>query len=169
MRTLSSSIRPVSACRRLPYAGFTIMVLSLALFVPGAWAQGSSPSISLNARDTHGLTRLIVAAAAGEADTVKSLLSQGAGIGATVSIQNTGSAALTSWTLTWTFANGLTVASLCNGIESQSGANVTVKNEPYNGTIAAGATYTGMGFNGTWNGTTNAVPISFAVNGTTCQ
>jgi len=33
----------------------------------------------------------------------------------------------------------------------------------------AGATYTGMGFNGTWNGTTNAVPTSFAVNGTTCK
>jgi hypothetical protein len=89
--------------------------------------------------------------------------------GATVSIENTGSAALTSWTLTWTFANGQTVASLWNGIESQSGANVTVKNEPYNGTIAAGTTYTGMGFNGTWNGTTNAVPTSFAVNGTTCN
>jgi len=28
------------------------------------------------------------------------------------------------------------------------GANVTVKNLTYNGTIAAGATYTGVGFNG---------------------
>jgi endoglucanase len=89
--------------------------------------------------------------------------------GATVSIQNTGATALTSWTLTWTFANGQTVASLWNGAETQSGANVTVKNLSYNGTIAAGATYTGMGFNGTWNGTTNAVPTSFAVNGTTCK
>jgi len=89
--------------------------------------------------------------------------------GAAVSIQNTGSTALTSWTLTWTFANGQTVASLWNGAETQSGANVTVKNLSYNGAIAAGATYTGVGFNGTWNGTTNAVPTSFAVNGTTCK
>ncbi len=89
--------------------------------------------------------------------------------GATLSIENTGSTALTAWTLTWTFANGQTVASLWNGIETQSGANVTVTNEPYNGSIAAGATYTGMGFNGTWNGTTNAIPTSFAVNGTTCK
>jgi endoglucanase len=89
--------------------------------------------------------------------------------GATISIQNTGSAAIGSWTLTWTFANGQTVSQLWNGIESQSGANVTVTNEPYNGTIAGGATLTGMGFNGTWNGTTNAVPASFAVNGTTCK
>jgi O-glycosyl hydrolase len=89
--------------------------------------------------------------------------------GAAISIQNTGASAINNWTLTWTFANGQTISSLWNGIESQSGANVTVTNEPYNGTIAAGATLTGIGFNGTWNGSANAVPASFAVNGTTCK
>ena len=88
--------------------------------------------------------------------------------GAAVTIQNTGTTAMTSWTLTWTFANGQTVSSLWNGIETQSGAIVTVKNESYNGSIAAGGSLTGIGFNGTWNGTTNAVPTSFAINGTTC-
>src|ERR1039457_6055253 len=88
--------------------------------------------------------------------------------GAAITIQNTGTTALTSWTLTWTFANGQTVSSLWNGIETQSGANVTVKSEPYNGSIPAGGSLTSIGFNGTWNGTTNAVPTSFAVNGTTC-
>ncbi|MGA3344875.1 MAG: cellulose binding domain-containing protein, partial [Terracidiphilus sp.] len=58
--------------------------------------------------------------------------------GAAITIQNTGTTAWTSWSLTWTFANGQTVASLWNGIETQSGANVTVKNEPYNGSVAAG-------------------------------
>jgi len=88
--------------------------------------------------------------------------------GATITIENTGTTAWTSWSLTWAFANGQKVSQLWNGIETQSGANVTVTNEPYNGSIAAGASYTGVGFNGTWNGTTNAVPTSFAVNGTTC-
>jgi hypothetical protein len=88
--------------------------------------------------------------------------------GAAITIQNTGTTAWTSWSLTWAFANGQTVASLWNGIETQSGANVTVKNEPYNGSVAAGGNVSGVGFNGTWNGTTNAVPTSFAVNGTTC-
>jgi hypothetical protein len=88
--------------------------------------------------------------------------------GAAITIQNTGTTAWTSWSLTWTFANGQTVSSLWNGIETQSGANVTVKNEPYNGSVAAGGTVSGVGFNGTWNGTTNAVPASFAVNGVTC-
>ncbi|MGA2652693.1 MAG: cellulose binding domain-containing protein [Terracidiphilus sp.] len=88
--------------------------------------------------------------------------------GAAITIENTGTTAWTSWTLTWTFANGQSVSQLWNGIETQSGANVTVKNEPYNGSVAAGGSVTGVGFNGAWNGTTNAVPTSFAVNGTTC-
>jgi hypothetical protein len=87
--------------------------------------------------------------------------------GAAISIVN-GSTAITSWTLTWTFANGQTVSSLWNGIETQSGASVTVKNEPYNGSIAANATLSGIGFNGTWNGTTNAIPAAISLNGTAC-
>src|ERR1035438_3235871 len=88
--------------------------------------------------------------------------------GAAITIQNTGTTAWSSWSLAWTFANGQTVSSLWNGNEIQSGTNVMVTNESYNGSIAAGASYTGVGFNGTWNGVTNAVPTSFAVNGTTC-
>jgi cellulose 1,4-beta-cellobiosidase len=91
------------------------------------------------------------------------------GFGAAISIQNTGTTAISSWVLTWTFANDQTITQLWNGTETQSGANVTVTNMSYNGTIAAGSTYSGMGFNGTWNNTTNAVPASFAINGTTCQ
>jgi hypothetical protein len=87
--------------------------------------------------------------------------------GASITIIN-GPTAITSWTLTWSFANGQTVAQLWNGIETQSGANVTVKNEPYNGSIAADGTLSGIGFNGTWNGTTNAVPTAISLNGTAC-
>jgi Glycosyl hydrolase family 12/Cellulose binding domain/Fibronectin type III domain len=89
--------------------------------------------------------------------------------GAAITIKNTGSSALTSWTLTWKFANGQTVSSLWNGTATQSGANVSVASMSYNGNIAPGATLTGVGFNGTWNGTTNAVPASFAINGATCN
>jgi hypothetical protein len=91
------------------------------------------------------------------------------GFGAALAIQNTGTTAISNWTLTWTFANGQTITQLWNGAETQSGANVTVTNMSYNGTIAAGATLSGMGFNGTWNSITNAVPASFAINGTTCK
>ena len=86
-----------------------------------------------------------------------------------LSIGNTGTTAISSWTLTWTFANGQEVTQFWNGNESQSGANVTVTNMSYNGTIAAGGTYTASGFNGSWNNKTNAVPTSFAINGTVCK
>ena len=91
------------------------------------------------------------------------------GFGASITIDNTGTTALSNWTLTWSFANGQTVTQLWNGNVVQNGSKVTVTNMSYNGSIPAGGSYTGVGFNGSWNNTTNAVPTSFAVNGTTCQ
>jgi hypothetical protein len=91
------------------------------------------------------------------------------GFGASININNTGTTAISNWTLTWSFPDGQTISQLWNGIEAQSGANVSVTNESYNGSIPSGGSYSGMGFNGTWNNTTNAVPTSFAVNGVTCQ
>ncbi len=88
--------------------------------------------------------------------------------GVTITIDNTGTTALTSWVLSWTFANGQTITQLWNGVGTQNGANVTVTNESYNGSIAAGASYTGVGFNGTWNGITNAVPAAISLNGMAC-
>jgi hypothetical protein len=90
------------------------------------------------------------------------------GFGAAITINNTGTTALTSWTLTWAFANGQTVTQLWNGAETQSGANVTVTNLSYNGSIPAGGSYSGMGFNGSWNNATNAIPAAFSLNGTAC-
>jgi cellulose 1,4-beta-cellobiosidase len=88
------------------------------------------------------------------------------GFGAAVNITNLGDP-ITSWTLKWAFANGQTVTQLWNGSVSQSGANVTVTNLSYNGSIGTGATLSGMGFNGSWTGT-NSVPTAFTLNGTNC-
>jgi uncharacterized membrane protein len=93
----------------------------------------------------------------------------GGGFGASISINNTGTTAISNWTLTWAFPNGQTVTQLWNGIEAQNGANVSVSNESYNGSIPSGGVYSAMGFNGTWNSVTNAAPTSFAVNGVACQ
>jgi len=91
--------------------------------------------------------------------------------GASVSIQNTGSTTLSNWSLTWSFANGQTIASSWNGAVTQSGANVTVSEQAGQTwqNIPAGGSYSGFGFNGTWNGVTNAIPTNFAVNGTACN
>ncbi|MGA7830234.1 MAG: cellulose binding domain-containing protein [Terracidiphilus sp.] len=91
------------------------------------------------------------------------------GFGAALTINNTGTTAISSWSLTWSFANGQTVTQLWNGNVIQSGANVTVTNASYDGSIAAGGSLTSVGFNGSWNNATNAAPTSFAINGTTCN
>jgi len=43
------------------------------------------------------------------------------------------------WTLRWTFPNGQTVGQLWNGTVSSSGANITVTDTGWNGTLASGA------------------------------
>ena len=90
--------------------------------------------------------------------------------GATISIANSGTTALSNWTLTWSFANGQTISSSWNGTVAQSGANVTVSEQSGQTweNIPAGGSYTGFGFNGTWNGITNSIPTAFALNGTAC-
>ncbi|MGB0064474.1 MAG: cellulose binding domain-containing protein [Terracidiphilus sp.] len=90
------------------------------------------------------------------------------GFGAAITIKNTGTSAISSWTLTWSFANGQTITQFWDGVESQSGANVTVTNESYNGSIPAGGSATGLGFNGTWNNSTNSIPSAISLNGTAC-
>ena len=50
---------------------------------------------------------------------------------------------------------------------SQTGGQVTARNVSYNGALGTGAS-TSFGFNGAFNGGTNAAPASFALNGTTC-
>jgi len=91
------------------------------------------------------------------------------GFGVGLTIENTGTTNWTSWTLTWTFANGQTVTQLWNGSETQSGANVTVNNLSYDGSIPAGGSNNSVGFNGTWNGTTNSAPTAFSINGNACH
>jgi hypothetical protein len=82
-------------------------------------------------------------------------------------VQNTGSSAWSSWTLTWTFpASGQTVTQGWNGTFLQSVQNVTVTSASYNGNVAANASVS-AGFNGTWT-SSNPAPTSFSVNGNVC-
>lgn len=91
------------------------------------------------------------------------------GFGASFTVTNTGTTTITSWTLTFSFANGQTITQGWNGTFSQSGSAVTITNLSYNGTLAPGATLTSEpGFNGAWNGT-NSAPTTFKLNGTTCS
>jgi endoglucanase len=91
------------------------------------------------------------------------------GFTAALTLYNTGTTAISNWNLTWTYANGQTITSIWNAGVAQSGANVTLSNLAFNGTIPAGGSYANIGFNGTWNNATNAVPASFSINGVLCK
>jgi non-reducing end alpha-L-arabinofuranosidase len=115
-----------------------------------------------------GLTGTHLASAASAGCQVNYVISNQwpGGFGTNVTITNLGDA-VSSWRLTWSFTAGQTITQLWNGSYTQSGAQVTVTNASYNGSIGTGGN-TNFGFNGSWNNSSNPVPTSFALNGTTC-
>ena len=65
-----------------------------------------------------------------------------------VTVRNSSTATINSWTVTWTAPSGATLSQVWNGRLSVSGSAVTVRNETHNGTLAASASTT-FGFTGT--------------------
>lgn len=88
------------------------------------------------------------------------------GFTASVTITNTGSSTITSWSLRWTYANGQGITQIWNASETQSGSVFTAANLSFNGTIAPGGNVN-FGFNGSWNGS-NTNPTAFTLNGVSC-
>ncbi|MFI7702986.1 glycoside hydrolase family 9 protein [Nonomuraea sp. NPDC049480] len=80
--------------------------------------------------------------------TFKVTSSWGGAFQAEVTVKNAGTSAINGWTVAWTSQN--TISQLWGGKHTQTGSSVSVKNESYNGALAAGATAT-FGFiaNGT--------------------
>ncbi|MEQ4303076.1 cellulase family glycosylhydrolase [Plantactinospora sp. B6F1] len=74
-----------------------------------------------------------------------------------------GSAAISGWTVSWTFANGQRINQSWNVTITSSGSAVTARNVSYNGSLGAGAS-TAFGFIGTWNGTNSAPTLSCAAS-----
>ncbi|MFE9450606.1 cellulase family glycosylhydrolase [Streptomyces sp. NPDC006739] len=71
----------------------------------------------------------------------------GGGFNADVKVTNTGTTALTSWKVTWTWNGSQQVSNMWNATYTQSGATVTAVNAAQNGAVAAGAS-TSFGFGG---------------------
>jgi hypothetical protein len=90
------------------------------------------------------------------------------GFGTNISIQNTGSAQVNGWNLTWTWPGNQQITQSWNATYSQTGASAKLTNESYNRNISPGATLNGIGFNGSYSGT-NPTPSAFYLNGTLCN
>jgi cellulase/cellobiase CelA1 len=87
--------------------------------------------------------------------------------GVNLTITNTGTTVIQGWTLTFTFANGQQIFNGWNGRFSQHGAQVSITNADFNGTLPAGSSTT-LGFQATSHGT-NSKPTVFTLNGISCQ
>ena len=92
----------------------------------------------------------------------------GSGFTGNISITNNGATALGAWTLTWTYAGNQQISQSWNSNETQSGKTVALTNASWNGTIGAGATLSGIGFNANYSGT-NVSPTQFYLNGILCH
>ena len=90
------------------------------------------------------------------------------GFGTALTIQNTGSATIGNWNLTWSWPGNQQITQSWNASYTQKGANATLTYESYNATIAPGATIGGIGFNASYSGT-NTAPSAFFLNGTLCR
>jgi len=88
------------------------------------------------------------------------------GFGASVTVTNLGDP-VSAWHLGWSFGAGQAVTQLWNGSFTQSGAQVTVTNAAYNGSLATGGS-TSFGFNGSWT-SANPDPTTFTLDGTVCN
>ncbi len=128
------------------------------------WAVAATAAVALAGAGLAG-TQFASAAAAGCQVSYTVTAQWPGGFGANVIINNLGDP-IDGWHLTWSFGAGQTITQLWNGSYTQSGAEVTVANVSYNGSIPTGGNTT-FGFNGSANGS-NPVPSSFVLNGTTC-
>lgn len=75
-----------------------------------------------------------------------------------VTVTNTGTSALTAWTVTFTFGGDQKVTNAWGASLTQSIEYVTAANASYDGSVAVGAS-TSFGFQGTWSAS-DAVPAS---------
>ena len=89
------------------------------------------------------------------------------GFTATVTVKNTGPAAVEGWQLTWSYAGGQRVTSAWNATVTQRGADVVAQDAGWNRSIAPGATV-GFGIQGSLSGS-NPSPTAFALNAGACD
>ncbi|MFD1309228.1 glycosyl hydrolase family 18 protein [Streptomyces kaempferi] len=88
----------------------------------------------------------------------------GTGFGGQWTVKNTGTTAISSWTINWDFPSGTSVTSAWDADVTSSGTHWTAKNKSYNGTLAAGASVS-FGFNGAGSGS----PSNCTLNGGSCD
>nr|BFD82669.1 glycoside hydrolase family 18 chitinase [Streptomyces sp. Xyl84] len=103
-------------------------------------------------------------AASGATATFTKTGDWGGGFGGSWTVKNTGTSAISSWTVEWDYPSDTKVTSAWDATVTNSGNHWTAKNVGWNGTIAPGASVT-FGYNGTGSGS----PSGCTLNGGSCD
>ncbi|MFE7410729.1 glycosyl hydrolase family 18 protein [Streptomyces laurentii] len=88
----------------------------------------------------------------------------GTGFGASWTVKNTGTTAISSWTVEWDYPAGTAVTSAWDATVTSSGNHWTAKNLGWNGSLAPGASIS-FGYNGSGSG----APTGCKINGASCD
>ncbi|MFI0189591.1 cellulase family glycosylhydrolase [Streptomyces sp. NPDC017082] len=83
-----------------------------------------------------------------------------------ITLRNTGTTALSGWTLGFAFPAGQTISNMWGGTPAQNGSAVTVAAASYTSAVPVNGSVT-LGFTGT-KLTANPAPTAFTLNGTAC-
>jgi O-glycosyl hydrolase len=141
--------------------------------ISGTPATAGTSTVTVTATDGTGasgsatFTWTVTGAGGAACQVTYTTQSQWAGgFVAQLTIANTGSSPVSGWTLAFTFPGDQKITNAWNGVVTQSGENVSIASESYNGTIAPGGN-TSLGFQGTWTNS-DAAPTAFTVNGAAC-
>ncbi|HKT02678.1 MAG TPA: cellulose-binding domain-containing protein, partial [Rugosimonospora sp.] len=89
------------------------------------------------------------------------------GFTADVQLTNTGTAPVSTWTLTFAMPGDQRVLQGWNGVFGQAGRDVTVADAGYNAKLTPGSSTT-LGFNGSYD-QNNTAPAEFRLNGVPCS
>lgn len=92
----------------------------------------------------------------------------GSGFISDISITNTGTTPIKSWTLTWSYTGNQMITQGWRAVVAQTGKNVSLTSFSYDGVIAPGTSVGGIGFQATYSGK-NVAPAAFALNGSVCK
>jgi cellulase/cellobiase CelA1 len=89
------------------------------------------------------------------------------GFVANLTLANTGTSAISPWTLTYSFPGDQKISNAWNATVTQTGAAVSATGLSFDSSIAPGGTVT-FGYQGTWV-TNDNVPTAFSINGSACN
>jgi len=163
---------PVDFSYSLAPGATTTQTLGLGDPISSCQATGIQATVNVGVNGVTGTAAtataslVITGAASGGCHVTYSPNNWQGGFTANVTIANTGSSAISGWTLAFTFPGDQKITSAWNAAVTQTGASVTAANLSYNASIPPGGSQS-FGFQGTW-ATSDASPASFTVNGAAC-